>query len=328
MGPGGAPPANTPKKIQPAAIVPLGRADRTVASPPAPAQVTASPAVRVLAEPPRMPVLAPAEAPLPALADPAAATFGAREGDAAGTNTIADGGALRAHAARVADATPSVAFTSAQAYAEDVRRASGLTPVPAAGRQAVASNVPEPPEVSDAEAPRVAARFSRRSSWREASIAKKLTLVLLPFGLIGAALMPDEQPAPAPAQVKKVASARPSASAAAASSAPIPGASGSPPSTVLSLARPSASTLPVAGPASSVAASIIEVGSAAASSSAAPRQLYAAAPRDAINAAFEGRNAEAARLYERLSSAKGGRVFALAAHLVRENIVLKPAISH
>jgi hypothetical protein len=56
--------------------------------------------------------------------------------------------------------------------------------------------------------------------------------------------------------------------------------------------------------------------------------LYAAAERDAINAAFEGRNAEAARLYERLSSASEGKVFALAAHLVRENTVVKPAISH
>jgi hypothetical protein len=56
--------------------------------------------------------------------------------------------------------------------------------------------------------------------------------------------------------------------------------------------------------------------------------LYAGAERDAINAAFEGRNAEAARLYERLSNAQEGRVFAVAARLVRANIVLKPAISH
>jgi hypothetical protein len=214
--------------------------------------------------------------------------------------------------------------------------------VPAAGRPAVAPNVPPgPPEVAAPDAPRVASKFSLRSSWREASIAKKLTLVLLPFGLVGVVLMPDDQPAPAPVRVETVASAGPSASAAAASSASAaaassasavaassalaPRASGSPPPTVLSVARPSAGA---PGPAPSVGASIIEVGSAAASSAASPRPLYSAAERDAINAAFEGRNAEAATLYERLSSAKEGRVFALAAHLVRENIVVKPAISH
>ncbi len=333
------PPANTPK-IQPAPMVPVGRVDRTLASQTAAAQVTLPPAVRVFAAgPPPAPVLAPAEAPPPALGAPGAAPSNsiAREGDLLGPNTLADGGALRAHAERVAEATPSAALISAQAYADDVRRASGTTPVPAAGRPAVASNVRLGPlEVPAPEAPRVASRFSLRSSWREASIVKKLTLVLLPFGLVGVALMPDEQPAPAPARVKKVASARPpasaaaapSASAAAAPSALAPPASGSAPSTVLSVARPSTSAPPLAGPASSVGASIIEVGSAAASSPAAPRRLYAAAERDAINAAFEGRNAEAARLYERLSSTQEGRVFALAAHLVRENIVLKPAISH
>jgi len=139
-----------------------------------------------------------------------------------------------------------------------------------------------------------------------------------------------DEPAPAPAQVKKVASAQPSASASAlaAASALAPRASASEPSTVLSVAQPSGGALPVAGPASSVGASIIEVGSAAARSGAPPRPSYAGAERDALNAAFEGRNAEAGRLYERLSNASESKVFALAAHLVRENIVLKPAISH
>jgi hypothetical protein len=325
------PPVNIPK-IQPAPMVPLGRLDRTLASPATPAQVTAPPAVAVVAAAaPPMPVLAPAVAPPPAPGAPGAARSDSAggEGNLLGPNTVGDGGALRAHAERVAEATPSAALTLAQEYAEEVRRASGATPVPAAGRPAAASNIrPGPPEVPAPEAPRVAPRFSLRSSWREASIVKKLTLVLLPFGLVGVALMPDEQPAPAPAPVKKVASARPSAPVPAASSALAPGASGSPPSTVLSVARPAASAPPLAGPASSVGASIIEVGSAAASSAAATRPLYPAAERDAINAAFEGRNADAARLYERLSSAQRGPVFALAAHLVRENIVLKPAISH
>jgi len=174
------------------------------------------------------------------------------------------------------------------------------------------------------------------SSWRAASLPKKLTLVLLPFALAGVVVILDDQPPPAPARVKKVASAHPSASAlavssalaTAASSAPARPVNGSAPSTVISVGRPSVSAQPLARPASSVAASIIEVGSAAAGSAATPRSLYPAAERDAINAAFEGRNAEAARLYERLASAREDRVFAVAADLVRENTVLKPAISH
>jgi len=256
-----------------------------------------------------------------------------------GPTTMADGGALRAHAGRVAAGTPSVAFASAQAYADDVRRSSGSTPVPAAGRPAVAPNVPpgppamNAPEVVEPETPLAAKRFSAlRTSWREASIVKKLTVVLLPFGLLGVALMPDEQPAPAPVPLEKVALARASASAsaaaAAASSALAPRAGESPPSTALPVARSSASAAPPAFVASSANAPIIEVGSARPTSSAAPRPLYPAAERDAINAAFEGRNAEAARIYERLSRATDSRAFALAAELVRENIVLKPAISH
>lgn len=345
--------ANIPK-IQPARMVPLGGLDQTVVSPhaqvtvqpavrpaavqvvaaaPPPAQVAMPPAAQVFAAgPPAMPMLAPAEAP-PGAAGAAPSNSAESEGDSPLTSTLGDGGALRAHAGRVAEATPSAAYRSGEAYADEVRRASG--PTPAAGR---------PPEVPAPEAPPVASRFSFASSWRAASLPKKLTLVLLPFALAGFMVILDDQPAPAPARVKKVASAHPSASALAASSAlaaaassasavaaasaPAPGLSGSPPSAVISVGRPSASALTVAGPASSVGASIIEVGSAAASSAAAPRSSYAAAERDAINAAFEGRNAEAARLYERLSSAQQGRVFALAAHLVRDNIVLKPAISH
>ena len=354
-------PANV-AKIQPAPMVPLGRVDRTLASPHALAQGTLSPTVQVFApDPPPMPMLAPAEAPPPAPGAPGAAwsNASAAEGDPLGPITIADGGALRAHAERVAAATPSAAFTSAQAYAADVRRVAGPAPVPAAGRPAAASNVrARPDEVRTPapgpapEAPRVATRFSLRSSWREASVAKKLTLVLLPFAVIGVALIFDEDPAPAPIRVKQVAiaTASPSALAASspsalaasspsavpasspsavpASSALAPRASGSSPTTVLSVARPSASAPPLAPPATSVAGSVIEVGSAAASSAAAPRPSYAAAERDAINAAFEGRNVEAGRLYERLASKQEGRVFALAAELVRENIVSKPAISH
>jgi len=359
-----APPANIPK-IQPAPMVPLGRMDRTLASPTAPAQVTVppavqvaaapaqvtvQPAVQVAAAPPPMPMLAPAEAPAPAPGAPGAArsSSAAGAGDPLGPDTLADGGALRAHAERVAEATPSAALRSGHEYVDEVRRASGATPVPAAGRPATASDV-SPPEVPapDVPAPEaLASRFSLAASWRAASLPRKLTLVLLPFSLVGFMLILDEPP-PAPARVKKVASAQPSTSALAASSAlaavgsssasalatpsapaPAPRASGSPPSTVIAVGQPSPSAPSLAGPASSVGASIIEVGSAAAGSAAAPRPLYAAAERDAINAAFEGRNAEAARLYERLSSASEGKVFALAAHLVRENIVVKPAISH
>jgi hypothetical protein len=74
----------------------------------------------------------------------------------------------------------------------------------------------------------------------------------------------------------------------------------------------------------------IEIASARPSASLIPpeRPLAATAERDAINAAFEGRNVEAATIYARIANAKGERVFSLAANLVRENIVLKPAISH
>lgn len=342
------PPAANLPKIQPAPVVPLRDMDRTVVSPAAREQVTAPlevpPAVQVLASsPPAMPVLAPAEAPPPVPGASVAARFSsaANDSDPLGPNTIGDGGALRAHAARVAEATPSAALTLAQEYADQVRRASAPTPVPAAGRPAEPNVRPGPPpvrapNVPAPEAPGAASRFSLAASWRAASLPKKLTLVLLPFALAGVVVIFDDPPAPAPARLKKVASAAPSASAlattsasaVAASSALAPRVSGSSPPAVLSVARPSASAPPAAGPTSSVGASIIEVGSAAASSAAAPRPLYAAAERDALNAAFEGRNAEAARLYERLSRASEGKVFALAAKLVSENIVLKPAISH
>ena len=342
------PPAANLPKIQPAPVVPLRDMDRTVVSPAAREQVTAPlevpPAVQVLAaSPPAMPVLAPAEAPPPVPGTSVAARFSsaANDSDPLGPNTIGDGGALRAHAARVAEATPSAALTLAQEYADQVRRASAATPVPAAGRPAEPNVRPgapavRAPNVPPPEAPGAASRFSLAASWRAASLPKKLTLVLLPFALAGVVVIFDDPPAPAPARLKKVASAGPSASAlattsasaVAASSALAPRVSGSSPPAVLSVARPSASAPPAAGPTSSVAASIIEVGSAAASSAAAPRPLYAAAERDALNAAFEGRNAEAARLYERLSRASEGKVFALAAKLVSENIVLKPAISH
>jgi hypothetical protein len=280
-----------------------------------------------------MPMLAPAEPPPPAQGAPGAAqpSSSATASDPLGPNTVGDGGALRAHAGRVAEGTPSAALRSGQAYVDDVRRASGATPVPAAGRPADASNVwpPNAPgaQGSAPEAQPVASKLSLAASWREASLPKKLTLVLLPFALVGFVLMLDE-PEPEPARITKAASATPSASAVAASADLAARASGSPPSPVLSVARPSASAPSPAAAAASVAASVVEVGSPSTSSSAAPRPLYAAAERDALNAAFEGRNAEAARLYERLSSASEGKVFALAARLVRENIVLKPAISH
>ncbi|HWP09248.1 MAG TPA: hypothetical protein VNN72_26070 [Polyangiaceae bacterium] len=383
------PPANV-TKIQPTGMVPLGGMERTLASRTAPAQAAVPPAVQVFASAaapaqvavppavqvvaagpppaqvamppaqasgasaPPMPMLAPAEPPPPAQGSPGAAqpSSSAQASDPLGPNTVGDGGALRAHAGRVAEATPSAAMRSGQEYADEVRRASGPTPVPAAGRPAGAANVWPPnahgahvpaPEFPAPEAQPVASKLSLAASWREASLPKKLTLVLLPFALVGFVLMLDE-PEPEPARVTKAASASPSASAVAASSALAAAASpataapassalalhagASAPSAVLSVAPPSASAPSHAAAASSVAASAIEVGSAAASSSAAPRPPYAAAERDALTAAFEGRNAEAARLYERLSSASEGKVFALAARLVRENIVLKPAISH
>lgn len=335
-----APPLADIPKIQPAPMVPLGRLDRTLASANAPAQGALPPAVQVFtAGPPLMPMLAP-EAPPPVPGATSSNASGA-EVDPLGPNTMADGGALRAHAERIAAATPSAAFTSAQAYAEDVRRVTPPTPLPAAGRPAAASLVPPGPAEAAREAPHVVSRFSLGSSWRAASLPKKLTLVLLPFALVGVVVILDDEPAPAPVRVKQVASAPPSASVLAASStapssasavraasAPVPGVSGSPPPTARAVGRPSASASPLAGPASSVGTSVIEVGSGAASSAPAPRPLYAAAERDAINAAFEGRNAEAARLYARLASAPESRVFVLAAALARDNLVLKPAISH
>lgn len=283
-----------------------------------------------------------------------------------GPRTLGDGGALREHAARVAQATPSVAFASAQAYVADVQRASGTTPPPAGNVQPGGVGVAPPPNFSapspalegasalpkpegvsgppaqwvpDEGAPKPKAS-GLRASWREASLVKKLTVALLPFGLLGVLLMPDEQPAaPAESNVPSASgsssaspvsesSAVPSAAAIqpSADSAPAATPSAGPAPELAASGAPLASGAPVAATSASGAPVIAVL--PASSSGAVASAARGSAERDAINAAFEGRSAFAAKLYERLASASGDRVFALAARLAREDIVRKPAISH
>ncbi len=295
---------------------------------------------------------------------PHAEPFNMQRSGEFGPTTLNDGGALRQHAARVADATPSRAFALAQDYVAEVRRASG-TPVPDGFVPAALPNANPAAQPNAAPMPGVRAAAAQTggdgspkkkgsrlaASWREASLVRKITVVLMPFCLAAVVLVPPDQPPPVhpPAKAKSVrvssassnsalAALSPSALASASGAAPLakgaalsgsPAASGSP--SVSLLGSPSVSASVAAATSGSPAAS----GSPSVSASASPsvaviepaRAPAATRARDALNAAFDGRNSQAAKLYDELAK-DGDRVFVLAARLAREDIVLKPAISH
>jgi hypothetical protein len=215
-----------------------------------------------------------------------------------GPRTLGDGGALREHAARVAQATPSVAFASAQAYAAEVQRASGNTPPPAdapPGVERSAAALMQAPTIPQGAAepfaapppvqPPVASEPKPKSSgllasWREASLVKKLTLVLLPFGLVGVVLMPTDEPPPAVRKAPKVPSALSSASGSA-SSQPSAAASGAGSKVGAGAATVPASSGSVAQPALVASAT---PGPSAGSREVAPTSAVASASASAVPA--------------------------------------------
>lgn len=127
--------------------------------------------------------------------------------------------------------------------------------------------------------------------------------------------------------------------AAGASAAPVPGASAVAAAASARDAAPEASSgtpsaLASAEPSIAVLGAGTKQGAARAGGKARAGHDSDELPRDvvseraAIDAAFEGRDGEAASLYDRLAKGPNAPVFVLAARLVRADAVRKPAISH
>jgi hypothetical protein len=278
-------------------------------------------------------------------------------------STLSDSGALKAHAKRVAS-EPKLARASADAYLEAVRQQAGIhgsTPPPqmaepgrpgspgiVAGASApprapsappamgVGPNVPtEPDDASPAKGPK------EKSSW-----VMRVTLVLLPFaGYFAVFWEPGGDAPPAP-QVSVV---TPTASTPAATGPATPSVSAPVPATRpadSALASPTASgsTAPAASgaaptasssatPATSVVASArtspngatpSEVPSATISVAGAALPINVNRPRDALNAAFEGKLEEAVAHYDALATGPNAQVYSTAARLIRERAFRKP----
>jgi hypothetical protein len=275
-------------------------------------------------------------------------------------STLSDSGALKEHAKRVAS-EPNLARASADAYLQAVRQQAGIqgSPppprtleaarteaqplVPAAGSLPRAPSAPPvaapPPQVpQEAEDASKAKGSKEKSSW-----VMRITLILLPFAGYFAIFWepPAEAPPPPEVSVSTPTGSAPAvpgtASAPAASSTPsTPVATGGVPAPSASVAvgatpvanvpstasgaTASGSAAPsvVAPPvASEKGAATIEVGDAAV-------PINVNRPRDALNAALEGRLDEAIAHYDALATGPHAEVYSTAARLIRERAFRKP----
>lgn len=298
--------------------------------------------------------------------------------DDAGPTTLVDRGALRDHAARIADASPSLTAASTEAYAAKVRALSTAPgagfpvpePPPAAPPPAALPQVGStpPPAAHGAGAPQPAPGKAAKppsklvAEWRRASWLMRAMIVLFPLGAYVSIWTPGEDDpisnlirgdrAPESNGSAKHASPGPSqqaaklaASAALASASSASRAGGAPSARIAAASADSASPSPVASVAAPQGSSSSEPAVASleaaakqrptpTASKATPAEPADGAPSDApneraaIDAAFQGRMAEAASLYDGLSKGPNAALFSLAARLVRADSVRKPAISH
>jgi hypothetical protein len=174
-------------------------------------------------------------------------------------------------------------------------------------------------------------------AWRETSWPKRAVLIALPFaayfGLFFEpapspnATMPHERPRPNTVAPPGAAATAPEVAATTAS--PMDSAQAPPPAVATATTAPTAAS--ASGPAVAAAAPVEPPPSA---ETAAPKQekvpagpredAQSPAERDALNAAFEGKLAEAAELYRQLASGADAQKFSLAARFTRAQAVRKP----
>lgn len=247
--------------------------------------------------------------------------------------TLSDGGRLRELAQKARDAVDTKLSAQPPAVSPSAPPPGVMpTPVPAAGQPPA----PSPNPAASKSAPPPAATPKKASAWSQTSLAKKITLFLLPLAAVGT-WFTWEDPAPAPRKAKRktaVASAsappRSSAQALAKNAAPSrpatpPGSSTAAAALAASVA-PAASSTPVAG--ATPEADKPDAKGAPAGSAAvltfAPGSSDTT-PRAAIDAAFAGRLETAKELYAKLVAAHPDKPeFSLAKKRVEEGAVRKP----
>jgi hypothetical protein len=250
--------------------------------------------------------------------------------------TLSDGGRLRELAQR-ARAAAENQLSSAPPPAVSPSAAPPAimpTPVPAAGQPPPAAGHP----ITSAPPPATPQAGSPGGFWREASLVKKLTLVLLPLAA-AATWFTWEDPESAPEETERTTPVA-SSSAAARGSAGVPDKAAAPAESAALRADPPAGTVSVAAPrVESEAPSTAETAApqaSAADATAAPPSASAgvlmlaptpthATPRAAIDAAFSGRLDSAKELYAKLVAAHPDKPeLALAKKRIDENAVRKP----
>jgi hypothetical protein len=272
-------------------------------------------------------------------------------------STLSDAGALKDHAKRVAS-EPKLTQASTDAYLEQVRKAAatyGASPPPhlmdalrhqapghaapdaaapfapaafAAGTPPTAQ-APLPATANEAPPDPNAKKEKPKTSW-----VMRVTLLLLPIAGYFAIFWDPPRKAPPPPDVT---ASTPAASAPLASGTPAASGTPSATSSATSAGPANASSSPSGPPSAAVASAASSPASA--SSSAAPRASSAPSasvtvetvapthphkPRDALNAAFEGKFEESLAHYDALASGPGGEVYASAARHLRDRAFRKP----
>jgi hypothetical protein len=248
--------------------------------------------------------------------------------------TLSDGGRLREIAQRARDAASDTVSAPPPAVSPSAPPAVMPTPLPAAGQPPPA---PAQQHQPSAPAPASPPKTKSGSSWSEASLVKKLTLLLLPLAAVGTWFTWDD-PAPPPKARRKAPAASasaPSKVAALAKNPAAPVVSATPPRTEGPAASSSAPALSSAVPAASAEVAKTTAPAtpadvrAAASASAGVLMIAPGSsdttPRSAIDAAFAGRLETAKELYAKLAAAHPDKPeYAIAKKRVEENAVRKP----
>jgi hypothetical protein len=174
-------------------------------------------------------------------------------------------------------------------------------------------------------------------AWKETSWPKRAVLIALPFAAYFG-LFYEPAPLPNAAAPHRQPRARTAAAPVTTATAPVAAATAAPATASAQAPPPGApaATAATAAPASEPAAAVT-----AASAETTPnaetaatrrekvpathdKSAEASAERDALNAAFEGKLAEAADRYEQLASGADAQEFSLAARFTRAQAVRKP----
>jgi hypothetical protein len=224
-------------------------------------------------------------------------------------STLSDGGRLRELAQRArAEVESQLSSAPPPAVSPSAAPPAILpTPVPAAGQPpptAGPHSATSPPAAPKAASP--------GGFWREASLVKKITLVLLPLAAV-ATWLTWEDPESAPEETERTTPVA-SSSAPAPSSAPVPAKVAAPAESAPShAAAPADFSATAAAPSASAGVLML---------APTPSQ---ATPRAAIDAAFSGRLDSAKELYAKLVAAHPDKPeLALAKKRIDENAVRKP----